>query len=87
MYVGGDAYIAPWGTNEFALDFHKNGLYRRVDVGIDPYAGPKNYRNPVGADDPVRPWEVSNSPEISVKKRIFPQAGRVARTYNLTGVI
>ena len=30
-------HIAPWGTNEFALDFHKNGLYRRVDVGIDPY--------------------------------------------------
>ncbi len=67
--------------------FIKTELYRRVDVGIDPYAGPKNYRNPVGADDPVRPWEVSNLPEISVKKRIFPQAGRVARTYNLTGVI
>ena len=41
MYVGGDAYIAPWGTNEFALDFHKNGLYRRVDVGIDPYKLPR----------------------------------------------
>ena len=25
------------GTNEFALDFRKIGLYRRVDVGIDPY--------------------------------------------------
>ena len=61
MYVGGDAYIAPWGTNEFALDFHKNGLYRRVDVGIDPYAGPKNYRNPVGADDPVRPQKIDQN--------------------------
>ena len=44
MYVGGDAYIAPWGTNEFALDFHKNGLYRRVDVGIDPYAQLQGFR-------------------------------------------
>ena len=23
--------------NEFALDFRKNGTFRRVDVGIDPY--------------------------------------------------
>ena len=37
LCVGGDAYIAPLGTNEFAGDFRKNGLYRRVDVGIDPY--------------------------------------------------
>ena len=27
----------PKGTNEFAEDFRKNDLYRRVDVGIDPY--------------------------------------------------
>jgi len=26
------------GMIEFALDLHKIGLYRRVDVGIDPYA-------------------------------------------------
>jgi len=25
------------GTNEFALDFRKNGLFRWVDVGIDLY--------------------------------------------------
>ena len=36
--VGGDAHIAPVGMIEFALDLHKIGLYRRVDVGIDPYA-------------------------------------------------
>ena len=35
--VGDDAHIAPLGIIEFALDFRKNGLYRRVDVGIDPY--------------------------------------------------
>ena len=87
MYVGGDAYIAPWGTNEFALDFHKNGLYRRVDVGIDPYAGPKNYRNPVGADDPVRPQKIDQNAKRLRRIRNFPRAGRVARTYNLTGVI
>ena len=28
----------PKGTNEFAEDFRKNGLFCRVDVGIDPYA-------------------------------------------------
>ena len=37
-FVGGDAHIAPRGIIEFALDFRKIGLYRRVDVGIDPYA-------------------------------------------------
>ena len=35
--VGGDAYIAPLGTIEFAEDFRKIGITRRVDVGIDPY--------------------------------------------------
>ena len=39
-FVGGDAHIAPLGTFEFALDLHKNGAYRRVDVGIDPYSLP-----------------------------------------------
>ena len=34
--VGVDAHIAPLGMIEFALDLHKIGLYRRVDVGIDP---------------------------------------------------
>ena len=37
LFVGGDAHIAPLGIIEFALDFRKNGLYRRVDVGIAPY--------------------------------------------------
>ena len=36
-FVGVDAHIAPLGTIEFALDFRKIGLYRQVDVGIDPY--------------------------------------------------
>ena len=35
--VGGDAYIVPWGSYEFAGDFRKNGFICRVDVGIDPY--------------------------------------------------
>ena len=35
--VGGDAYIAPWGSYEFAGDFRKNGFICRVDVGIDAY--------------------------------------------------
>ena len=34
----------PEGTNEFAGDFRKNGLYRRVDVGIDPYAKSKRFQ-------------------------------------------
>ena len=40
MLVGGDAHIAPLGSYEFAENFRKNGSYRRVDVGIDPYALP-----------------------------------------------
>ena len=38
MSVGVDAHIDPLGTSEFAEDFRKNGLYRRSDVGIAPYA-------------------------------------------------
>jgi len=53
----------PKGTIEFAGDFRKIGLYRRVDVGIDPYERPRKiFKRIVGADDPVRPWEVANSP-------------------------
>ena len=44
------ASAAPLGTIEFALDFRKIGTSCRVDVVIDPYAEPKNFRNPVGAD-------------------------------------
>ena len=36
--VGGDAYIAPLESYEFAENFRKSGLCRRGDVGIDPYA-------------------------------------------------
>ena len=43
-FVGGDAYIAPLETLEFAEDFRKKGLYCRVDVGIDPYAFVENRR-------------------------------------------
>ena len=35
--VGADAHIGPLGSYEFAEDFHKTGVCRRVDVGIDPY--------------------------------------------------
>ena len=38
MSVGVDAHIDPLGTIEFAEDFRKNGLHRRSDVGIAPYA-------------------------------------------------
>ena len=38
LFVGGDAHIAPLGTNEFAESYRKNGLYCRDDVGIVPYA-------------------------------------------------
>ena len=65
------ASAAPLGTIEFALDFRKIGSICRGDVGIAPYAEPKNFRNPVGADDPVRPEEVSNSPRFSVKIGFF----------------
>ena len=34
------ASAAPLGTIEFALDFRKNGFYRRDDVGIIPYEPP-----------------------------------------------
>ena len=37
LCVGGDAHIAPLGSYEFAGDFRKNRLFRRVDAGIDPY--------------------------------------------------
>ena len=61
--VGGDAHIAPLSTTEFAEDFHKTGACRRVDVGIDPYERlRKIFKRIVGADDPVRPWKVANSP-------------------------
>ena len=36
--VGGDAYIAPLGTIEFAEDFRKIGTVCRDDVGIVPYS-------------------------------------------------
>ncbi len=39
-FVGGDAHIAPLGNYEFALVFHKNGSFRRGDVGIAPYEHP-----------------------------------------------
>ena len=39
----------------------------------------------VGADASVRPWEVSNSPEIFVKKQIFLRADRVVRPYEHYG--
>ncbi len=55
--VGGDAYIAPLGTIEFAEDFRKIGITRRVDVGIDPYEHPGSARKLVGADRVVRPYE------------------------------
>ena len=56
--VGGDAYIAPLGTIEFAEDFRKIGITRRVDVGIDPYEHPGSARKLVGADRVVRPYGV-----------------------------
>ena len=40
--VGGDAYIAPLESYEFAENFRKSGLCRRGDVGIDPYAFVEN---------------------------------------------
>ena len=55
--VGGDAYIAPLGTIEFAEDFRKIGITCRVDVGIDPYEHPGSARELVGADRVVRPYE------------------------------
>ena len=37
LCVGGDAYIAPLGSCEFAGDFRKNGLFLRADRGVRPY--------------------------------------------------
>ena len=51
-FVGGDAHIAPRGIIEFALDFRKIGLYRRVDVGIDPYAQLQGFRESRRGIDP-----------------------------------
>ncbi len=42
-FVGGDACIAPLESCEFAENFRKSGLCRRVDVGIDPYACVRAY--------------------------------------------
>ena len=42
--VGVDAHIYPLGTTDFALDFRKNGLFRRVDVGIEPYEYPGGFQ-------------------------------------------
>ena len=41
--VGGDAYIAPLESYEFAENFRKSGLCRRVDVGIDTYTYVRAY--------------------------------------------
>ena len=63
LFVEVDAHIAPLSTTEFAEDFHKTGACRRVDVGIDPYGLSGRFsKKTVGADNPVRPWEVTNSP-------------------------
>ena len=40
------------------MDFRKNGSYRRVDVGIAPYANSEDSRSFVGADDSVRPQKI-----------------------------
>ena len=42
-FVGGDAHIAPFGSSEFAENFRKIGLYRWVDVGINPYEAYDNF--------------------------------------------
>lgn len=37
LSVGADAHIGSFGSCGFAAGFRKNGLYCRVDVGINPY--------------------------------------------------
>ena len=46
--------IPPDGFGVAALENCCPQASPRGDVGIAPYAEPKNFRNPVGADDPVR---------------------------------
>ena len=45
LRVGADAHIGPLGSHEFAVDYRKNGAFRRADVGIGPY---KSYSDSVG---------------------------------------
>ena len=85
IFVRVDAHIDPLGTFEFAGDFRKYSLYCRGDVGIAPTNTPEVPKKLVGADASVRPWEVSNSPEIFVKKQIFLRADRVVRPYEHYG--
>ena len=43
-FVGADAHIGPLKCFGFASDFRKNGRFRRVDVGIDPYGAERETR-------------------------------------------
>ena len=59
-FVGADAHIGPLKCFGFASDFRKNGRFRRVDVGIDPYG--------VG-------WEINTDlPENRHKTGVFGNA-------------
>ena len=70
--VGGDAYIAPLGTNGFAGDSRKIGSICRVDVGIDPYASFRNFGNPAkdsGIWIENRAVEIGSAARFPVRKR------------------
>ena len=70
--VGGDAYIAPLGTNGFAGDSRKIGSICRVDVGIDPYASFRNFGNSAkdsGIWIENRAVETDSAARFSVRKR------------------
>ena len=70
--VGGDAYIAPLGTNGFAGDSRKIGSICRVDVGIAPYASFRNFGNPAkdsGTWIENRAVEIGSAARFSVRKR------------------
>ena len=71
-FVEGNAHIAPWGIIEFALDFRKIGLYRRVDVGIAPYAQLQGFRESCRGIDPYARTVKSG---IIRKKRQHSQSG------------
>ena len=46
-----------------------------------------DFKNPVGADDPVRPWEVANSPKIFAFRAYILPGGQRHHTYEVSGSV
>ena len=80
-FVGADDSVRPSKCYEFASDFRKNGNFRRVDVGIDPYGMESEIPPHVGADAHIGPLKCFEFASDFRKNGRFRRADRVVRPY------